>query len=133
MISWDTNFLIRYLITQDAPEQTQAVLKNLESQQRKGRPVFLASIALCETVWVLRSAYGLPRQAIATILRHLLDDTNFLFENPEQANKALGMYSAQKGDFADYLIALTARDAVHAEKTHTFDKGLKANKLFQVH
>ena len=133
MISWDTTFLIRYLVKEDDPKQTETVYQNLLKEQKKARPVFIASIALCETVWVLRFSYKLEKRSIATVLKHLLDDPNFHFEDSALFQKALELYTSSKGDFSDYLIGLTAKETVQAQATHTFDKALKSCPLFEVH
>lgn len=133
MISWDTNFLVRYIITDDDPEQSETVIANLEKQQAKDRPVLITLIVLCETAWVLSKAYEFKKAQLISILKDLIGDTNFSFENPLVFQKALERYASSKGDFSDYIIGVAAQETLHARTTHTFDKQLADSELFTVH
>lgn len=133
MISWDTNFLVRYIITDDDPAQSEIVIANLEKQQAKDHPVLITLIVLCETAWVLSKAYEFKKTQLVSILTDLIGDTNFSFENPLIFEKALERYASSKGDFSDYVIGIAARETLRAQTTHTFDKQLAKSELFTVH
>ena len=49
----------------------------------KARQVFVPMIVQVETVWVLESGYGLPKEKIAHALEHLESNQAFLLENEE--------------------------------------------------
>ena len=56
MIGLDTNVIVRYLV-QDDPLQAAAashVFEDLLSSENRG---FVAAVALCEVVWVLKRGY----------------------------------------------------------------------------
>jgi predicted nucleic-acid-binding protein len=133
MIAWDTNFLVRYLITDDDTGQSEIVFKVLAAEQSKSRPIYITLITLCETVWVLTKIYKFRKTQLIPVLANILEDSNFLLEGIDRFQKALEFYASNKGDFADYLIGLTAKEAVQAQATHTFDKALKSCPLFEVH
>jgi predicted nucleic-acid-binding protein len=133
MIAWDTNFLVRYLITDDDIGQSEIVLNLLEVEQTKSRPIYLTLITLCETVWVLSKIYKFRKAQLVPILKNVLEDKNFLFENIDRFQNALELYASNKGDFADYLIGLAAKENVQAQASYTFDKALKSCPLFKVH
>ena len=133
MIAWDTNFLIRYLITDDDTKQTEVVLETLADQQKAGTPIFITQIVICESIWVLSGAYKIPKPQLIQILESLLADSNFHFENAAILPEALEMYKSQKGDLSDYLIGLTAKLQAKVEATHSFDKALSKCDLFETH
>ena len=89
MIAWDTNFLMRYLITDDDPKQTDIVITSLRREQNRNSPIFISLIVICETTWVLSSAYKIRRHNIIEILEGLLDDSNFEFESNSILHEAI--------------------------------------------
>lgn len=56
MIAIDTNVLIRYFVGDDK-KQCQKATKYLENNCAISDPSLIISIALCEVMWVLQSAY----------------------------------------------------------------------------
>ena len=60
MIGVDTNVLVRYVV-QDDPRQAAAASHFIETTLSEDEPGWLASIVLCEFVWVLEAAYGYAR------------------------------------------------------------------------
>ena len=71
MIGLDTNILVRYIV-RDNPAQTKATTRLIESRCTADDPGLVASIVLCEIVWVLDRAYGYDRNAISSVVRRLL-------------------------------------------------------------
>ena len=127
MIGVDTNVLVRYVVQDDA---RQAALANrlIETTLSPARPGFIASIVLCELVWVLESAYGYAKEPIAALLQRLFEVDRFRLEAPALAWRALSAY--RKGvDFSDALIAL-GNEAAGCEQTATLDR--RAARLEQV-
>jgi predicted nucleic-acid-binding protein len=72
MIGIDTNVLVRYVVQDDA---RQAALANqfIETTLGDDEPGWIASVVLCEFVWVLEAAYGYTRNAIVATLQRLFD------------------------------------------------------------
>ena len=78
---------------------------------------------MCETVWVLSSAYRFSRAEIVHVLAGLLRARNVVFASSDRLARALNSYSSHKGDFADYLIREHSREA-GADEVATFDRAL---------
>lgn len=113
MIAIDTNLLVRY-ITNDDPLQARQALAVLAAQEA----VFVSRTVLLELEWVLRAAYGLPREAIEHALLTILGLPSVVPEHPTQIALALEGYR-QGLDFAD---ALHYTAAEQARALLTFDK-----------
>jgi predicted nucleic-acid-binding protein len=127
VIGLDTNVLVRYVV-QDDTRQAAAATHLIESTLSEDEPGWIASIVLCEFVWVLEAAYGYPRSSIAPTLERLFEVDRFRIEEPSLAWRALDAY--RKGaDFADALIAF-GNEHAGCDHTATFDRG--AAKLKQV-
>lgn len=119
MIGLDTNVVVRVLVTDDDPVQSAAARGLLESLT-PSRPGWISGIALAESFWVLRRSYRLGSADIARALSILTESEDILVEQPETVRAALA--AAMDGaDFADVLIALTARKA-GSRVTMTFDR-----------
>jgi predicted nucleic-acid-binding protein len=56
MIAVDTNVIIRYLLNDDVRQAAKAA-KLIEHAAAEGDQVFVSTITLAETIWVLQSAY----------------------------------------------------------------------------
>lgn len=71
MIALDTNVLLRLLVNDDAKQarRAQAVV---DRASRLGEAILLPDVVLCEVEWVLSSAFGLSRAAIAETLARLV-------------------------------------------------------------
>ena len=87
----DTNVLVRFL-TRDDAAQFRRVREFLEARFAEGDPVFVSVIVLCETVWVLRSAYRTPRREVAGALERLLGASGLVIEDRDQVAAAALAY-----------------------------------------
>jgi len=104
MIGIDTNVLVRYVV-QDDPRQAAIASQFIETTLGEDEPGWIASVVLCEFVWVLEAAYGYARNSIAPTLQRLFEIDRFRIEAPSLAWRALDEYRAG-ADFSDALIAL---------------------------
>ena len=128
MTGFDTNVLVRYLVRDDANQA--AVVSRLVSEAAEGGvAVYLNKVVVCETVWVLESAYGYPKDAIAEVLEKLLLTQQFEFEERDLVWRSLRRYREGKADLADYLIGETNR-AAGCDETATFDRALRGEGGF---
>ena len=66
----DTNVLVRYL-TQDDPRQADAATRVIEEASDHKEGLFLSGIVLCETIWVLETAYGHSRREIVASIERM--------------------------------------------------------------
>lgn len=121
MIAFDTNYLVRHIIQDDA-SQTRCVREVLNGEIARKQSILLLNLVLVETCWVLASCYGVERKAWMAILQALLDDKAFRFENRKTVEQALVRLRKGKADFADYMISESASE--HGCRLETFDRNL---------
>lgn len=123
MIGLDTNVLLRLLLDDD-PMQVARIAAALDVAETAGESLHLTDVVLVETAWVLGgSRLSMDRSEIAGILRSLLDNARFKFEDGDALAVAIGHYQTAGAGFADCLIA--ARNAaVGCSHTITFDRAL---------
>lgn len=110
----DTNLIVRVL-TQDNPHQSATAARVLSEADL----VVFSIVALCETVWTLRSRYRWRTAEIAEALRTLLSDPRIECDR-DLAHRGLAMLDAG-GDFADAVIAGDGRRYANAPVA-TFDR-----------
>jgi predicted nucleic-acid-binding protein len=122
MIALDTNVLIRFLVEDDVPQSRRATAL-VEGAVARDEQLFVSDIVMCETVWVLSSAYRFSRTEIVDALSQLLRARSVVFSSADSIARALDAYRKERGDFADYLIREHARSA-GAETVATFDGAL---------
>lgn len=127
MKTWDTNFLLRHLLEDDAA-QLAVVRKQLQVSERLGEPIYLPQIVLVECAWVLHSL--LKKADVLATLREVLEDGRFLCEAAAEVDAALKA-AAKHGDFSDHLIAAAAL-RVGATPVQTFDCELDQSTAFEL-
>lgn len=71
MTAVDTNVLVRFLVHDD-PAQAALVREKFLSAEREGTAFFVPLLVLLETIWVLESAYTIPRSDLLDTLADLL-------------------------------------------------------------
>jgi len=122
VIGLDTNVLVRILVDDD-PAQCEEARAMASDVADAGVPLFVADVVVCELVWVLQSAYKVPREDVARLLRKLFSTRQILFESGESLRRTLARFESGRGDFADYLIADRSTLA-GCEMIATFDAAL---------
>lgn len=128
MIALDTNVLVRFLVADDKAQSARAA-RLIGRAVARDETLFVSDIVLCETVWVLFSAYGLSRSAVVDLLGQLLKASHLGFRDVDSLLRALDGFGAGKGDFADYVIQEQARVA-GCSGVATFDRALLKEKGF---
>ena len=128
MIALDTNVLVRFLVADDKAQSAKAA-KVVERAVARNEPVFVSDVVLCETVWVLLSAYRVSRAAVGETLGKLLQATHLSFRDIDGLQRALKEFVGGRGDFADYVIKEHAR-AAGCREVLTFDRALLREKGF---
>jgi len=113
----DTNVLLR-LIEQDDPVQ----LAVAEAAVASG-PLWVSSLVLLETVWVLEAGYGRSKGEVARVLAVLTTNRDLVLEAPDVVRSALGLWAKGSAEFSDYFILEAARAAGHTPLL-TFDQRL---------
>ncbi len=128
MIALDTNVLVRFLV-EDDENQSRLATRLIRGAIEREEQLFISDIVMCETVWVLSSAYSFSRVEILEALAALLRARAVVFALTDRLARALEAYAAGKGDFADYLIREHAR-AAGADTVATFDRSLLKERGF---
>ena len=119
MIGLDTNVIVRYL-AQDDPEQSAHATDLIEGLTTAD-PGFISLVALVETYWVLRSAYGESKARCAELIEGLLDARELRVGSDAIVRAASAACRDDGADFADAVIAELGRVA-GCEHTMTFDR-----------
>lgn len=128
MIALDTNVLVRFLIEDDA-EQLERAAELIERAEAKGEQLFVATIVVCELVWVLSFSYDRSRQEIVDALETLAQTSALKFEHRDRLLRALERFAREPGDLSDFLI-LEAALAEGAHAVATFDRKLQSREGF---
>jgi predicted nucleic-acid-binding protein len=115
----DTNILIRFFAEDDAiqSQKADAIFASLTIAE----PGWVGVVSIQELVWVMTSQKRLDRRGIATVLSQLLTRDEIVIEQANAVQNALQLYRKGKADFADCLIAASAR-AAGCSRTMTFDR-----------
>ncbi|MBV8200792.1 MAG: type II toxin-antitoxin system VapC family toxin [Acidobacteria bacterium] len=130
MIAVDTNVLVRLVVADDL---AQAALARslIEEAIGDGTTCYVSTPVLCELEWVLVSRYRVPRTEIAAVLKRLLDNAVFTFEDRNVLLQALAAYRQSRAGFADHLMGAKAQ-AFGATTTWTFDRALRRCTGFSI-
>lgn len=96
MVAVDTNVLVR-LLTGDDPKRAKAARSLFASE-----PIWIAKTALLESVWVLRSVYGLEDRAIRDAFTELLGLAEVHAEDESSVATALAL-TARGIELADAM------------------------------
>jgi predicted nucleic-acid-binding protein len=113
----DTNVLVR-LITRDDPAKVVA------AEAFIARGVWASHVVIAETIWVLRSSYGLGHDSIVSAIEMLLGEKRLTMQEPEVIEAALEQYRLKPSiGFSDCLIREIARHTGHVP-LGTFDRAL---------
>ena len=119
MTGLDTNILARFFL-QDDPLQSpkaDAIMGALSLSE----PGWIGMATVLELVWVLSTKNRIDRTGITKILSHLLTREEIVIEQSNILQTALQLYRNGNADFADCLIAASAR-AAGCSRTVTFDR-----------
>jgi predicted nucleic-acid-binding protein len=113
----DTNVIVRLIVRDEARQLAAA-----ENLLRKG--IWISSVVVTETVWVLGSVYGFGRDDISGAIRMMLDLENGELEDRAVVSAALVRFSnTPRVGFEDCLVLETARSKGHMPLA-TFDRAL---------
>ena len=119
MIGLDTNVLARYILQDDELQSPKAdrAIESLTSEN----PGWIGLSTLLELVWVLSSTIRPKREEMASMVDALLTMDGIVVEQAKVVKQALDLFLAGRADFADCLIAASAR-AAGCSRTVTFDR-----------
>lgn len=118
----DANVLLRFL-TGSPPELAGRSARLLEEAQRGKISLRMHSVVVAETVWVLESFYEYSKQEISGVLIPLLEQPALRVEGAKTVVRALETMVESNVDFADALLAQTARS--RGEGVVSFDRDFR--------
>jgi len=104
----DANILLRFL-TGEPPEMASRSERLLQRARRREIRLKVHPVVVAETVWVLQSYYGHSRKDIVSVLVPLLTEHGLKVEGSSVVIRALESMSKNSVDFADALLAESAR------------------------
>ncbi len=119
MIGIDTNILLRFFIKDD-PVQTPLAVQTIYKLSPE-QPGWLSLLVLAELTWTFRRIFKLDRTAIGGAIRKLLYSQDMVLEQAEVVRQALDLYTSTQADFADCVIAVSARFS-GCSSVATFDR-----------
>lgn len=118
----DANVLLRFLTGE--PEEMAARSELLLRRAKKGEILLkIHSVVVAETVWVLQSFYGHSKEDIVAALEPLLTEHGLRVEGSSVIVRALESMSDNNVDFADALLAESARS--RGEGVASFDEDFR--------
>ena len=91
MIGLDSNVLVRYVV-QDDPDQAEAATALIEGECTDASPGHVDVVVLAEVAWVLTSAYGFPKDAVARVIHQLLRTTEIEIQDSDAVWAALRQF-----------------------------------------
>lgn len=130
MTAVDTNFLVRFLVGDD-PKQSAIVYDILKEVEDQKTTLHVPVLVVLELIWVLDSAYEIPRDDIVESLDQLILMPIFTFENLNSIQQSIQDATHSKYDLSDLLIANTAKEA-GCKSVLTFDKKASKHPLFSL-
>jgi predicted nucleic-acid-binding protein len=119
VIGLDTNILARFILQDDRLQSPKAdeVMSSLTAED----PGWVGIATILELVWVLNSKSRLDRNAIGKALDLLVFQEEIVLEQAEAVRVACQLFKKGNADFADCLIASSAR-AAGCSRTVTLDR-----------
>ena len=122
--SWwlDANVLLRFL-TGAPPDLAERAARILEEAQQGNVSLRVHPVVVAETVWVLESFYGYSKAEISRVLIPLLEQPSLRVEGARSVIEALEAMAESNVDFADALLAVTARS--RGEGVASFDRDFR--------
>lgn len=119
MIAIDTNILVRLFVNDETNlQQIEWVRQLIENQDM----VYISQIVQVELVWVLETAYELPKTDVIAILQAMKNHQALKLEKFDEFCMALELFENSTADFSDYVIYANAYK--NHSKLWTFDKKL---------
>ena len=120
----DTNILVRFLVGDD-PVQSQKVYELFKKTEQEKGTLFVPLVVILELIWVLESAYEIPRDNIVESISDMLLMPILKFEHRSALQRVVGAARQSRCDLADLVIACSAHDQ-GCETVWTFDKRASA-------
>ena len=119
MTGLDTNILLRFIAQDDAVQSP--IAGRFLSSLNAANPGWISLASVLEIAWVLISRKQSSREQVAEVFDRLLRLDFLVIEQRETVASAVACFRSTRADFADCLIAASARRA-GCERLVTFDR-----------
>ena len=126
----DANVLVRFLVRDDA-DQAKLVYDKFKLAEQNKDVIFIPTLVVLETIWVLESVYEVKREAILESFANLLLMPILEFESQQTIRTFVAAARELNNDLSDLLIAYSAK-ASGCDTVLTFDKRAAKHNLFQL-
>ena len=130
MRALDTNVLIRFLLKDDE-QQAEIVYRAFKQAEIEEEVLFVPILVVLETIWVLESAYDMPKQDIVAAMGELLLMPILMFEAQPAIQSFIFSARDQEMDLSDLLIGYSAKYS-KCDSVLTFDKKASKCKFFEL-
>lgn len=131
MVTLDTNVLLRAVVDDpQAPEQTMASRALLRQAWLGGDQIYVPDVVVVEVVWVLRKVLKTSKEEIVALLRGLLENALFVFDDASSLHRAVQTWERDRGDLADFIIGERAVSR-SALPVYTFDAALHHDSRYR--
>ena len=130
MKALDANLLVRFLV-RDNDQQAETIYRIFKQTESDEETLFVPLVVVLETIWVLESAYKIPRQEIIDSINELVLMPILEFEARSAILNFVSSAQETKIDLSDLLIAHSARLS-GCECVLTFDKRASNSDLFEL-
>ena len=130
MTGLDTNVLVRFLVQDDAV-QAQKVNALFTDTEANKQPLFVSTVVVLELMWVLKTAYAVPREAILQSLSELLSMSVLEFQDQTAIRAFIVSAGNNTYDLSDLLIGQMSL-AVGCDTTLTLDKKAGKSPYFKI-
>jgi predicted nucleic acid-binding protein len=118
----DTHLVVALVRPRD-PDRAREIALVAERSAESGEPLVVAESVLAETVWVLRSSYGMSPADAAAVLRRALSTQALVPWDEELAFTALDLMAADPAlDITDCILA--AMSTLRGAAVATLDRRL---------
>ncbi len=120
----DTNVFLRFLIGDVKEEKEKRLLKLFSEMQTGDIKVFCLDIVFLQTIFVLKSYYGIGKDEIIDNMLDLLSFEGLVTKNKYVLERTLEMWRKHSGDIVDCYIVASMEKA--GEKTLiSYDKRIE--------
>ena len=102
MIGLDSNVLARYYIDDEADAEVQRQRLAARRLIESGQPLMVSKSVILELEWFMRGYYGFAQAEVASVMRHLVEQSHITVEDRDAVEQALSNCEAGI-EFADAL------------------------------
>jgi len=115
MIRLDTNYILRYLVNDNAK------MAEIAEDAILNKNVYISNEVLAEVIYVLEGVYHVNKDEIVSVLLKLISQSNIAMQDKYFMGEVLEIFKIKNLDFVDCLLCVYSR----VDEILTFDKKLQ--------